>query len=223
MCLLFYSAGFDWGCNISPDVSLTHKLASILLWWTSNKCLKIALVKCQCYHGHGINQKTNVYVGVTLCKTHFERWIWSVIVLLPRPSSSDGRRSVLVCFTWFLINTSPAAGADDMGTVVPEKQSSASSVGQGVPSAQPCERRGAAMPGCAAGFFPLGNGPGDTSPAAGGEPWASLCLCGFFWCQRWALSQCQCRWLKDELGCPCFVLLVIHSCLMEFCNPCTGM
>lgn len=101
MSLLFYSAGFDWRCNISPDVSLTHKLTSILLWWTNNKCLEIALAKCQCYHRHGIHQKTNVYMCNTSCKTHFKRWIWSGMVLLPR-SSSSGLHMVL---EWKTVNS----------------------------------------------------------------------------------------------------------------------
>lgn len=87
-----------------------------------------------------------------------------------------GTQWALVCFTWFLINTSPAASADDMNISHPSrpwKQSSASRAGQGLPSALPCERRGAVMAGCAAGFSPPGTLPRWQIPNC---PWGALGL-----------------------------------------------
>lgn len=231
MRLLFYSAGFDWRCNISPDVSLTHRLTSILLWWTSNKCLKIALVKCQCYHSHGINQKTTVYLCVTLCKTHFKRWIWSVIVLLPR-SSSSGLHMVL---NWKTVNSGLFHLVPDQHKPcckcwwhghppAPWKAELSQLSRAGLPSAQPWERRGAVMSDCAAGVFPSWDLAQVTHPQlqveSPGPPSGSV---AFFAAKGEQLSQCQCRWLMNQLSYPWFVQLVIHSNLMEFCNSCTGM
>lgn len=191
MRLLFYSAAFDWRCNISPDVSLSHKLTSIPLWWTNSKCLKIALAKCQCYHSHGVHQKTNVYMCVTLCRTHFKRWSWSVIFLLPTSLSSG----LHVMLNWRIVSSGllhlvPGQHKPcvlmvwtHLSLAVPQTQSSVGWVGQGLPSAQPCGRRGAGIAPCAAvSLSLLGLCSGDTSPAAGGEPWASLWLCDFLCC-----------------------------------------
>lgn len=214
-----------------------HSLTtSIPLWWTNNKCLKIALAKCQCYHSHGIRQKTNVCMCVTLCKTHFKRWIWSVIFLLPR-SLSSGLHMMLnwKAVSSGLLQASPGSWSTQallqvlmvwtsVSLLVPDTQSSVSWVGQGLPSAQPCERRGAAMSVCTAGLFPSWDLAQVTHPQlqveSPGPPSGSV---AFFAAKGEQFSQCQCRWLKNQLSCPWFGHVIIYSSLMKFCNSCAGM
>lgn len=228
MCLLFYSAGFDCRCSISPDVSHTHKLTSILLWWTNHKCLKIALAKCQCYHSHGIHQKTNVYMSATVCKTHFKRWIWSVILLSP-PSSSSGLHMVL---NWKTVSSGLLHLVPDQHKLCCkcwwyEHLSSLSSL-----KTELCQLSRAGFAQCPAlweergsdgrlccRFFSCWDLTQVRHPqlqvGSPGPPSGSV---AFSAAKGEQLSQSHCTWLKNQLSCPWFVLLIVHSSLMKFCD-----
>lgn len=77
---------------------------------------------------------------------------------------------------------------------------------------------------CTAGLFPSRDLAQVTHPQlqveSPGPPSGSV---AFFAAKGEQFSQCQCRWLKNQLSCPWFVHVIIYSSLMKFCNSCAGM